>query len=282
MKKILACALICAMALSFSGCGDDKPKSIVSLAKETDLMNGANTKAIGKVSITEANSKDVSDEELLKWYEYAENNVGNKGKKYNYAIILYKDKPLYGVIYNGVLQKDVKFEKQKNGSYMIDKEGVSLLKNKQGVLAPMEDVLKEFEKDVVKKSPEAGQYKEIKLDYKLAPINQGKVKISIATNLPDDFNLSISLYQNDSTVGVTGFRPVKNGKLEADIVGLQGAAIKPGRYELSIASAIPRFTKNEKIIKLFGEKGEKFPEADFIKSSALGRSISLEKNIDIK
>lgn len=283
MRKFLASAVICAMAFSFAGCGDDKPKSLVSMSKEVDLMNGANTKAIGKVSITEANSKDVTDAELLKWYDYAENNVGDKGKKYNYAIILYKDKPLHGVICtpNGVLQKDVTFEKQKNGNYMIDKDGVSLLKNKKGELAPMEKVLEEFEKNVVKKSAEAGEYKEIKLDYKLSSINQGKVKITITTNLPDGFELSTSLYKNDETAGVTGFRAIKNGKIEADIVGLQGKPIKPGRYELNIASAIPRFTKNEKIIKLFGEKGEKFPESDFVKSSALGRSITLEKNVDI-
>lgn len=138
MKKILMilmCALFC---ICLVGCGgDSNPKALSDMAKEVDLMNGANNAVIGKVSIVEVESDKVTDEALLEWKHFAEDNQGSKGKKYNYSIILFKDKDMQGVMYNGVLQTEVKFTKEKNGSYMMDNQG-KIMVEKDGKLVPLE------------------------------------------------------------------------------------------------------------------------------------------------
>lgn len=82
MRKILAVLLILT-SIFFVGCGggNNQPKSLADKAKEVDLMNGINTKAIGKISIVEVDSKEVTDDALKEWYEnYAMKNVGDSGK----------------------------------------------------------------------------------------------------------------------------------------------------------------------------------------------------------
>ena len=129
--------LVCLIGV-ISGCGSSSSaKTLSEQAKEVDLMNGANTKAIGKVSIVEIDSSKVTNDALLEWTHFAEANVGSKGKKYNYAIILFKDKPLHGVMYNGILQTEVIFEKQKNGSYMMANQG-KIMVEKEGKLVPLD------------------------------------------------------------------------------------------------------------------------------------------------
>ena len=134
-KKMFYAILLVLIIGLLNGCG--APKTLSEQAKEVDLMNGANTKAIGKVSIVEVKSSEVTDQALLEWYHFAEANVGSKGKKYNYAIILFKDKPMNGVMFNGVLQTEVKFEKQKNGSYMMNNQGKMMIE-KDGKLVPFD------------------------------------------------------------------------------------------------------------------------------------------------
>lgn len=140
-KKCYALFIIICLCLVavVGGCGssNSSTKSLSSQAKEVDLMNGNNTKVIGKFSIVEIDSSKITDESLIEWYHFAKENVGDKGKKYNYAIILYKDKPNQGIMYNGILQKDTGLTKEKNGSYHFDSKGIILIE-KDGKLVPFE------------------------------------------------------------------------------------------------------------------------------------------------
>lgn len=91
-----------------------KEKHIYDKAKVVDMMNGMGTKAIGKVSIIEAQSTDVTQEALEDWYF---NYVKPHEKEFNYCLILYTDKnKKEGVLCSaGVLTKDTPLEKDKYG-----------------------------------------------------------------------------------------------------------------------------------------------------------------------
>jgi len=91
-----------------------KQKHIYDKAKVVDMMNGMGTKAIGKVSIIEAQSTDVTQEALEDWYF---NYVKPHEKEFNYCLILYTDKnKKEGVLCSaGVLTKDTPLEKDKYG-----------------------------------------------------------------------------------------------------------------------------------------------------------------------
>lgn len=103
------------------GGGDesDTPKAethIYDKAQVKDVVNGSRTKKIGEYSIIEIDSKDVTIEALTDWYfNYVSVN------DYNWCMILYTDKKDNSGVYaiNGMIQKDVLFEQDKYGDYML-------------------------------------------------------------------------------------------------------------------------------------------------------------------
>lgn len=153
-KSILKSAAVAAMlSLSFglAGCDGDKTaekppakaveqaapieKHIYDDAKIVDMMNGAGTKAIGKVSVLKMSSADLTQEALEDWYfNYAKKNV-NAGEGWNFALIVYTDKNNLGVMYNGSLTKDVPLTKnKKDETYSAGSGGDMLVDDGNGHL----------------------------------------------------------------------------------------------------------------------------------------------------
>ncbi len=100
-----------------AGCGSNKttPKEthIYDNAKVVDLKNGYGTATIGKVSVLKIKSTELTQSALEDWYfNYVVKNVGDKGEKWNWAVIVYTDKNGVGTIYNGTLAKDVIIQKE--------------------------------------------------------------------------------------------------------------------------------------------------------------------------
>lgn len=130
--------IIIALLLSMCGKGDDfKDAEII------DIMNGANTKSVGKTSVIKAKSTDVDDDYLLKW-----NKKHVQPNKFNWAVIVYTDKgdDNLGVYAADTLMiKDIRLSRQENGSYrqngntrdtvMYTVDGDKLIKDKIGTEA---------------------------------------------------------------------------------------------------------------------------------------------------
>ena len=113
---------------------------IYDKAKIVDLKNGPGTKTLGKVSVLEINSSDLTQEALEDWYfNYASPNVGDKGEKWNFAVIVYKDKANMGTFYNGIVTKDVPIEKnKKDDAYSMTGNGVIYVDDGNGHLKKFE------------------------------------------------------------------------------------------------------------------------------------------------
>lgn len=91
---------------------------VKSKTRIKDLMNGANTKAIGLFSETEMTSSEFDSLKEVWYFNWAKKNVDSHD--WNYAVVVFTDKPGYGAAYNGVLQVNCPLEKdKKNGSYSI-------------------------------------------------------------------------------------------------------------------------------------------------------------------
>ena len=103
--------IIITLLLSMCGKGDDfKDAQII------DLMNGSNTKSVGKTSVIKAKSSDVTDDYLLKW-----NKKHVQPNDLNWAVIVYTDKGddnlgVYAA--NAHMIKDIRLSRQEDGSYM--------------------------------------------------------------------------------------------------------------------------------------------------------------------
>lgn len=103
--------IIIALLLSMCGKGDDfKDAEII------DIMNGANTKSVGKTSVIKAKSTDVDEDYLLKW-----NKKHVQPNKFNWAVIVYTDKGddnlgVYAA--DTMMLKDIRLSRQEDGSYM--------------------------------------------------------------------------------------------------------------------------------------------------------------------
>jgi len=88
-------------------------------AKVKDVMNGIYTEKIGEYSIIETDSQNVTIDTLTDWYfNYVSEN------DYNWCMILYTDKSDNTGVYAsngkvGIVQKDVVFEKNEHGDYML-------------------------------------------------------------------------------------------------------------------------------------------------------------------
>ena len=83
-------------------------------------MNGVGTEKIGEYSIIEAKSEDVTIEALTDWYfNYVTKN------DFNYCLIIYTDRNDNSGVYSieGVVEKDVIFTKEENGTYAISDAG---------------------------------------------------------------------------------------------------------------------------------------------------------------
>lgn len=130
----IACIIFLALAsITKEFTGEDKKQSvkveqqehIYDNAKIVDLKNGPGTETIGKVSVLKINSSNLTQEALEDWYfNYASKNVGDKGEKWNFAVIVYEDKPNIGTFYNGVITKDVPIKKNdKDDTYNMDGYG---------------------------------------------------------------------------------------------------------------------------------------------------------------
>ena len=85
-------------------------------AEVKDIMNGIRTEKIGEYSIIRANSSDVTIESLADWYfNYVTKN------DFNWCMIIYTDKTDNSGVYaiKGMVEKDVIFEQDKYGDYML-------------------------------------------------------------------------------------------------------------------------------------------------------------------
>ena len=86
--------------------------------KVKDLMNGANTKAIGKYSVTEMTSSEFDSLKEVWYFKWAKDKVDKH--EWNYAVVVFTDKQGYGASYNGVVQINCQLTKdRKDGSYSI-------------------------------------------------------------------------------------------------------------------------------------------------------------------
>lgn len=100
--------------------GRNQGSHLYDQAEVKELMNGVGTEKIGEYSIIEAKSEDVTIEALTDWYfNYVTKN------DFNYCLIIYTDRNDNSGVYSieGVVEKDVIFTKEENGTYAISDAG---------------------------------------------------------------------------------------------------------------------------------------------------------------
>ncbi|WP_418745088.1 hypothetical protein [Evtepia gabavorous] len=121
--------IVVALSAIFGNMGDkdeNKPEQVEKVeeveshiydsAQVKDVMNGSRTEKIGEYSIIEISSEEVTDEALTDWYfNYVAKN------DFNWCMILYTDKDDNMGVYaiDTMIQKDVLFEQDEHGDYML-------------------------------------------------------------------------------------------------------------------------------------------------------------------
>lgn len=113
-KSLLFLALTLCLAIALTACSSES-----SEVEKVNLMNGSNTESIGSMTQVIVPEKDVTDEYINNWYK----EIKDKGS--NYDIIVYKEsingdkaKGCYHMG-EGVVYKNVEFEKSSDGSYVV-------------------------------------------------------------------------------------------------------------------------------------------------------------------
>lgn len=120
MKKIFATLVLFSMIFSLSGCGSSgneskTEKHIYDNAKIVDVKSGIGNNILGKSSVLEIESKDLTINNLEDWYFNYVKPLAEKDKDFKYATIVYTDQKNVGVhCANGVITKDVGIEKDRH------------------------------------------------------------------------------------------------------------------------------------------------------------------------
>ena len=114
MKKFLGLLVFFVLTFCFAGCGSDEKseKHIYDTAKIVDVKSGAGNNILGKASILEIKSTDVTMDALEDWYFNYLKPLEEKNSDFKFAVIVYTDQKNVGVHYStGMITKDVGIEK---------------------------------------------------------------------------------------------------------------------------------------------------------------------------
>ena len=117
MKKFLGLLMFFVLTFCFAGCGSDEKSEehIYDTAKIVDVKSGMGKNVLGKASILEIKSTDLTMENLEDWYFNYVKPLAEKDKDFKSAVIVYTDQKNVGVhCSSGVITKDVGIEKDKN------------------------------------------------------------------------------------------------------------------------------------------------------------------------
>ena len=113
-KSLMFILLTLCLSILLITCSNDS-----SGIEKVNLMNGSNTESIGYMTQVIVPEKDVNDEYINNWYK----EIKDKGS--NYDIIVYEEsingdkaKGCYRMS-EGVVYKNVEFEKSSDGSYVV-------------------------------------------------------------------------------------------------------------------------------------------------------------------
>jgi len=286
IKHIFALIVVAIVSVAFVGCGNNDVKEtktvaekhIYDTAKVVDIKNGTGKDVIGKVSVLEVNSSDVTREALEDWFfNYVKKNIG-AGDKWNWAVIVYKDKKGMGTFCNGsmMVQKNVPIEKNKND------DAWSLNGNEEETLIEDSDNpghLKKFdpnEKPKTQNVSPTGEPFTVTMNHSITKVGDNKYQIVGTTNLPDNAELIISL-SNDNYRG-SDKKIVAGGKFSAT---LSGQNLTPGEYDLSITMSIARNQKGVGVKERIGEFGENMQGEYVEKALTKDNVVRYEKKVQL-
>lgn len=89
--------------------------------KVKDLMNGFRNKKVGVYSVYETTSDEFDKNKDLWLLKWAQKKVDSK--EWNFAVVLFKDKPSYGAIYNGLFTVGCVIHSDEYGDYSMGQGG---------------------------------------------------------------------------------------------------------------------------------------------------------------
>lgn len=204
----IGCLTIIIIALLLSMCGkggDFKDAEII------DIMNGANTKSVGKTSVIKAKSTDVDDDYLLKW-----NKKHVQPNKFNWAVIVYTDKGddnlgVYAA--DTMMLKDIRLSRQENGSYMqngntrdtvmYNVDGDKLIKDKVGTEADGDPLVSKPDED--QKPSTQSRQNAIDVSKVLAQtIIEEKIEKQRMKGLAPSYNFNVVVYNSEPIKDLDG------------------------------------------------------------------------------
>ena len=263
---------------------NNKGTHIYDNAKVVDLKNGMGTATIGKVSVLKIKSSELTQSALEDWYfNYASRNVGDKGEKWNWAVIVYTDINNLGTFYNGTLIKDVKIKKDsKDDTWALDSD-------KGQMLAPDKDNKHLISLEKAIEDAEANRKKEqeamiatnssndidVQMSHQIEKISDKKYKVSGTTNLPEKTQLLITL-SSDSYRG-QGKCSVNNSKFE---VVFSGEKLTPSDYDLQITMPIVRVQNNPEVAAKLGGHGE-YLKGEYAVPSSVTNDIVVKYEVEV-
>ena len=207
MKIIIAVVAIIALLSMCGKGGGEKVDKDFKNAQIIDLMNGSNTKSVGKTSVIKMKSTDVTDEYLVNW---SKNHL--QTGDYNWGVIVYTDKGdddlgVYGT--GDFILTDVQLQPKDDGSYaqggstqttmMCKVDGDKLIKEDAGVSAEEEaenkQAISESKENEVDKNKEHNR--EITTQTLAQTIIEEKIEKQRMKGFAPSSDFTVAKYSND-------------------------------------------------------------------------------------
>lgn len=124
---------------------------------------------------------------------------------------------------------------------------------------------------------------EVRLTFDIKSVNNGKLKISGETNLPDGTNLMVGIDGKSVNFRGSVTVQVSNGRFETEEFSDKGMPFPPGQYLGSIVMPLSH-TQNPAVRAVIGDKAERLKGklVDTSDSMGLGFTVKTEKPFQIK
>ena len=108
----------------------------------------------------------------------------------------------------------------------------------------------------------------------------GKIAFSIATNLPDETELMLTLTENGGNYRGQGKVVIKDNAGISEKFSQKGDALPAGQYKLDISMSLAKF-QTESVQSVIGVDGE-YLTGDLVKQDDMGNHVSASYEFEIK
>lgn len=129
-------------------------------------------------------------------------------------------------------------------------------------------------------SDKQGAQIQVKLDFEVKTLPNGKAKIVGTTNLPDNTNLAFEIKAKNTSYTGQDKKVVRAGGFESEEFSNRSNPLEKGDYTVSVTMPLALEQPND-VRRIIGAQGENL-KGDLVKNDHMGATVQLTKEFQIK